>query len=82
MARPGNTFDKFLDERKIIVKEIQEFLNVVLLYCDNQEEEYKAKPNEIISPEHARSLITSFCTIHSLYGYPRDEKDESSEKRK
>ena len=85
MARPGNTFDEFLGERGNIVKEIQEFLNVVLLYCVDQEEKYEAKPNEIISPEHARSLITSFCTIHSLYGYPRDigeNKDEEGESRK
>ena len=69
-------FDDFIVERNIIVKDIDEFLNVVLLYCVDKEEKRGYDSHDIFTTEHARSLMVSLNIIHSYYGYPKKNSED------
>ena len=75
---PPKTFYAFVRERNIIVKDIEEFLNVVLLYCVDKEEKHGYNCHGIFTTEHARSLMISFYRIHSYYGYPKKNSTDRS----
>jgi hypothetical protein len=69
-------FQKFLEERCSIHKDIKDFLYMVLKCCLKLEE--TASDSAVSSQkftetsEKLQSLIKSLCLIHALYGYPNE----------
>lgn len=75
---PPKTFNAFVRERNTIVKDIEEFLNVVLLYCEDKEVKHDYDSHKIFTTEHARLLMISLYRIHSYYGYPKKNSTDNS----
>ena len=70
-------FEKFQDERRSIVNEIEQFLKVVLKYCYSIEQLKRSRPTQAVvaritktMSQNLHSVIESLSLLHGLYGYP------------
>ena len=76
-------FDSFLGERKKILNDIEDFLEMALNHlnhCANRNE--IEIPTAMISHQidiYLGSFLKSLCLIHALYGYPKKKSDEEEE---
>jgi hypothetical protein len=72
-----NTFENFLKLRDEILETISQFLEMVLVFCVELEDDEKCtiKP-DAIGGTHARLLVLSLCKIHAFYGYPTSTREE------
>jgi hypothetical protein len=67
-------YKAFLKERRKILEDIKQFLNMVLTYFSFLETKWGGCESVVsaINIESMKSLIKSLCLIHGLYGYPAD----------
>ena len=72
VAKKKSPYETFRVERSLILKNIKEFLNLVLHF--QHEYEKRAKPPSLNNAGDVRKLIKSLCLIHALYGYPGNEE--------
>ena len=73
-------FRSFLRERRCILKDLEDFLGMVLLYFINIEEELLSREEILNLNGKLESLIKSLWFIHSLYGYPPHPDDDEEGK--
>lgn len=62
-------YDSFETERNLILKNIEEFLFLVLNFQHESIERAEG-----LCAEDVRTLIKSLCLIHALFGYPGKKK--------
>lgn len=66
-------FENFQRERRLVLKNIKDFLFVVLHFVYTSYQNFPDLDSKAFY-EHVPKLIKSFCLIHALYGYPGEEK--------
>ncbi len=67
-------YGEFTEERGTVFNDIEQFLQMILVYFEDMEENRKFK-RHVIATAKLQPLIESLCLLHALYGYP--EKNDT-----
>ena len=77
-----NECNEFLKERGRVVNDIEQFLQMILVYFEDMEEKKEINPefapNEIVTAPNLQLLIKSLRLLHALYGYPARNDTEGN----
>ena len=65
-------YTNFLKERKCILEDIKQFLEMVLIYFGMMENKWGHDRVVNANEKSVKLLMKSLCLIHALYGYPAD----------
>lgn len=71
-------YNEFLEERGGVLNDIKQFLQTILAYFEDMEENRNFAPANIVRTENLELLIKSLRLLHALYGYPASNDTEGN----